>query len=339
MYPLKRLSLLIVTFVVSLALFIVWLAHNLNMEQQHQLGEVERASELAHQQALELQQQLKLTEQALVIGQAEVEQLQQVLRQSEELNAELQEELSLYRRIMAPEQSAGGAVIERFQLQKQLSEGYYRMQVLLIQVAHKKRWLDGDVDLLISGSEQGEPREYRLSDLRDSGSLPSFKFRYFQELSSNFKLPQGFLPEQVQVVVSFKADNASKVNRLTLNQEWQPLAIADDYPVAGIELLPTPELVSQEAQEEAGEAALQQSELTEAEAPSVSEAAVQAEAQLAQGEQLDQVEKATTVELIESDGEASQTAPSATRLVAPQGQGSGANTTDSPRNTMQLDSN
>lgn len=338
MYPLKRLSLLIVTFVVSLALFIVWLAHNLNMEQQQQLGEVERASELAHQQALELQQQLKLTEQALVIGQAEVEQLQQVLRQSEELNAELQEELSLYRRIMAPEQSAGGAVIERFQLQKQLSEGYYRMQILLIQVAHKKRWLDGDVDLLISGSEQGEPREYRLSDLRDSGSLPSFKFRYFQELSSNFKLPQGFLPEQVEVVVSFKADNASKVNRLTLNQEWQPLAIADDYPVAGIELLPTPDLVEHDTLEDAQEQAVQQSGFAEAEAPSTSESATQAEAQM---ESMEPVEKTTSVELVESDGEANQAAPSATRLVVPQGQSSsnGANTTDSPRNTMQLDSN
>lgn len=182
----------------------------------------QRAGEALDGQAV-LQQRLALVSLEQDSKIAELARLEQEVQQLSDENLSLKQELLVYRKIMAPEQQAGGMQIEQLHIEPMLSPGYYRIDVLLMQMARNKRWLQGELKLQVQGSQDGQPMTYSLSDLQASATELRFKFRYFQELSSELKLPEGFQAERVELSAFIKGNKWNKAAQIDVQQAWPGL--------------------------------------------------------------------------------------------------------------------
>ena len=79
---------------------------------------------------------------------------------------------------------------------------YISFSVLITQVAENRKYVGGDVTIKVIGL-MGEQRE-TITFSQDNavvGYPLKFRFRYFQDLIGQLKLPDGFRPERVSIDV------------------------------------------------------------------------------------------------------------------------------------------
>ncbi|WP_137673978.1 DUF6776 family protein [Agarivorans sp. Toyoura001] len=213
-------KLLVVSLIGALALTSVYGLSVVVEEKDQMISQLQlRLSNALDSQSV-LQQRLSMVQLEQDTGLAEVAQLKRNIDELTQQNVSITEELLVYRTIMAPEQQAGGMKIEQLHIEPMLSPGYYRMQVLLMQVARNKRWLKGDLELLVIGSQDLQPAQYSLSELQQESAALSFKFHYFQEVNADLKLPDGFKPERIELTAKVKGNKWNKKAEIVHQQNW-----------------------------------------------------------------------------------------------------------------------
>jgi hypothetical protein len=143
-------------------------------------------------------------------------------RLEEELQA-AREEVEFYRGIVSPGDVQSGLRIHRFTLQDDAVSGRYHYDLVLTQLKHNKSPVSGVVDWKITGFMLGEPGELALKGItRPAEQQLKFRFRYFQALSGQITLPDGF--EAAKVILTITP--AGKDKQEPVEQEF-------DWPVAG----------------------------------------------------------------------------------------------------------
>ncbi|MDX2319065.1 MAG: hypothetical protein QNK26_00520 [Moritella sp.] len=158
-----------------------------------------------------------------------VDQLTEQQRTMFNENTELKRELVFFQRIMAPEDVINGVKLESLTFIPEVSEDYYFMKIVLMQVQKKKRHIKASADLVFYGSEEGEPVEYRWSDLVDENQQKlTFSFRYFQTIEASVKFPLGFVPERVAFVGKVKGNRWNSAINLTQNFDWSAVLQSSD---------------------------------------------------------------------------------------------------------------
>ena len=126
--------------------------------------------------------------------------LREDLRVSHEESVALREEVTFYRSLMAPDRVAKGLQIAEFEANEQ-ADGGFSFHLLLTQVASRRTWVSGTVEVELAGSE-GSKAVLPLTEIASPSQYPlPYRFRYFQELTGRFTLPAGFEPEEVRVRV------------------------------------------------------------------------------------------------------------------------------------------
>jgi len=144
-------------------------------------------------------------------------------------NTELKRELVFYQRIMAPENVINGVKLESLTFIPEVSDDYYFMQLVLMQVQKKKRHIKATADLVFYGSLEGEPAEYRWSELVDDTEQKlNFSFRYFQAVEASIKFPLGFVPERVGFIGKVKGNRWNSGINLKQNFEWGAVLQSSD---------------------------------------------------------------------------------------------------------------
>lgn len=115
--------------------------------------------------------------------------------------AKLSEEVTFYRSLMAPSAIAKGLQIAKFETTP-LASGARSFHLLLTQIASRRSWLSGQVRIEVTGRT---PTGVQVLPLTELASLPQyplkFRFRYFQDLRGELRIPDGFSPDQVAVTV------------------------------------------------------------------------------------------------------------------------------------------
>ena len=84
---------------------------------------------------------------------------------------------------------------------------------MMTQVVDNTNYVQGEVAVNVIGLRSGEQEVIALRDLDDNISelgIP-FRFRYFQELKGILNLPDGFTPQQLQVVMQSRGQNSQRV--------------------------------------------------------------------------------------------------------------------------------
>lgn len=114
-------------------------------------------------------------------------------------DSDLREQLAFYRGIVSPQESQAGVRVYEFKLSKS-APSLYRYDLVLIQsVRHDKR-LSGSIDVVFDGVKAGQKQSFKLSDaMTEDRKNLLFSFRYFQEFSGTFHLPEGLRPLRATV--------------------------------------------------------------------------------------------------------------------------------------------
>ncbi|MEW9797111.1 DUF6776 family protein [Alteromonas sp. CYL-A6] len=143
--------------------------------------------------------QLHETDVQLELAKMEAEQL---LAAQNELKAKLEEattRLAFYQHVMAPEHTQDGFFVDGVEVIPAASTGYFRLRFVLLQQRQNKAVVKGDLAIAIEGSRDGAP--YTLEAGTDA-FLPDggikYRFKYFQPVSFEFRLPDNFVPEYLR---------------------------------------------------------------------------------------------------------------------------------------------
>ncbi len=119
-----------------------------------------------------------------------------------ELQARIQkqsEQLAFYQGIVGADQKAGLRV-QDLEVLPGARPGTFSLRLVLAQALRNDRRISGKVELTVQGEQGGQPASLSLADLTvDHTAKLDFSFRYFQNLTTELSLPDGFLPSRVTV--------------------------------------------------------------------------------------------------------------------------------------------
>ncbi|SVD09054.1 uncharacterized protein METZ01_LOCUS361908, partial [marine metagenome] len=122
-------------------------------------------------------------------------------------------DIAFYRGIVSPDDTAGPR-IQSFKMSRSIGPRTFNMQLVLAQAFRSGLQVVGHVELSVDGVRQGEAVRLGLQDLLADGVSPSrlnFSFRYFQDLTVDLVLPQGFAPQRITVRITPKGKSAKTV--------------------------------------------------------------------------------------------------------------------------------
>ncbi len=158
--------------------------------------------------------ELQLTElgRSEQMANASVEQTGLNIAQLQETNKQLEKELSFYRSIMAPELDKVGLNIQNLELVS-IEPGVFEFSLTLTQVKKQDWYLKGNYKIeLISVVEGKEVNTILKPMILDKAFKSKFSFRYFQTLTSRFKLVENLKPQAILVSASTQ-DGKQRVSK------------------------------------------------------------------------------------------------------------------------------
>ena len=131
-------------------------------------------------------------------------------------NARLREEVTFYKSLMAPGSDAEGLRVAELEILPTEAANEFNFEILLTQVALRRRYIAGDLRIDVIGQSAGGPASsgvfqddvvLSLTDLSDINTYPlKFRFRYFQDLAGRITLPEDFVPATVRVSATQTAE-------------------------------------------------------------------------------------------------------------------------------------
>lgn len=169
--------------------------------------------------ATQLREQVAILERSSKIDHLAALDVKADLGQMEEELQAAREEIEFYRGIVAPGDVQPGLRIHRFTLEEGGAPGEYHYDLVLTQLKRNDRYITGVVDWKISGSMLGEQGELALAGVTNPPARQlNFRFRYFQDLSGQITLPEGF--EAERVILSIKPGGKGKLPPVEQAFDW-----------------------------------------------------------------------------------------------------------------------
>ncbi len=176
-------------------------------------------------QVSRLKQQLSVIESGSQVDRLSVQQTQKRLTDMQVTLGELKEKLAFYQRIMAPEKINESLYIQDVRLISMPEVNSHKFMLTLSQGVGKKRAIKGVVELFISGQIGSEDKTLKFKELNveHKSNIP-FSFRYFQTVTRDLALPDGFTPHSVQVKLNPSGKKAESVEK---TWDWAELVSAE----------------------------------------------------------------------------------------------------------------
>jgi hypothetical protein len=149
---------------------------------------------------------------------------QKVLKTMESQHYQVKKELAFYEKVMAPEKTADGVVVDRMSIYPTGSPHHFRFQIVLVQQQVRKRFAKGYVSFLLTGSLDNKPNQLKLNNISSSTRKDlSFSFQYFQIVEGEFTLPENFLPEKLELSTILPKNRWQKHQRINESFMWNDL--------------------------------------------------------------------------------------------------------------------
>ena len=128
---------------------------------------------------------------------------------------EQRDAIEFYRGIMSPADGGRGLRVQDLRLSKGADDREYKIRLVLVQVMQHDRAVKGDVAFSLEGAQDGVATSYTLDQLvpSDEDSSWPFSFRYFQAFDRSLILPDGFLPERINVEVRSRTKSISNIEQ------------------------------------------------------------------------------------------------------------------------------
>ncbi len=136
---------------------------------------------------------------------------------------ELKEELAFYRGIVSPQDASSGLHLQRFKIEANGKSRSYRYKIVLTQVLKNDRLATGKVRLSVDGMQNNQPRTLSLKALGEKSVKElDYRFKYFQKLEGNLKLPRGFTAYRVTATIVPRSRKRNSIEK-TINWSGQEI--------------------------------------------------------------------------------------------------------------------
>ena len=147
----------------------------------------------------QLNEQLNQFKIELDVAQLNLEKTQEMLLEAMERETELEKQINFYQRVVAPEETTDGFLIEYSELIRSQDENAFTLSLVLLQKQNIKDVIKGSLDIRLFGTSDGKFVNYALSELSEETQAFNYGFRYFQVKDIPFVLPLGFAPERFEI--------------------------------------------------------------------------------------------------------------------------------------------
>lgn len=152
-----------------------------------------------------------MAERRLEVSNQTLEYLREMLQTSEAELRKIREEIELFRKITGPNREEKLS-IHTLRVFATGENGRWGYRLVLYQ-GDFSNIAEGRYDLVLHGHAEGSPGQYRLSGLAEDSQQQSFSFRHFVALSGEFKLPERFEVERVEVEASPSDKKLGAINK------------------------------------------------------------------------------------------------------------------------------
>jgi len=123
------------------------------------------------------------------------------------------EDLAFYQRVVSVDEKEGLRV-QDLAVARDTVTGAYTVRMVLAQALRNDKRISGTLELELEGRRDGAPASLALSELTPgSEARLDFSFRYFQNLESELRVPDGFVPESVKVILNPTGKKAKPVEQ------------------------------------------------------------------------------------------------------------------------------
>ena len=173
-------------------------------------------------QSTALRDQISQLQLQAVADQQTLNELRDDLRQQAADIGALEDMLAFYRAVLAPEEVDVPAVIRPPELVKLDDTSRWRLSVVIHRSEEGDAVYGGQLSVIVRGEGPGEPVLSTLGEVDSattSGVFP-LRFRYLQELQVVISLPEAFLPETIESVVTLTGPVRRTLRR---SDRWQDL--------------------------------------------------------------------------------------------------------------------
>lgn len=163
-----------------------------------------------------LRSELAITDRSNIVDMRATEEVQGTINTLRQRIMQLEQDVSFYRQVMAPESIELGLIIAEFDVNSIEQGNRYHYKAVFRQAGAGDKVLEGNVQINIIGQQGVERLVLALSDLVPESIPfePSLNFRYFQNIEGELQLPEGFMPEHVEVLAETNKPTAIKVEKI-----------------------------------------------------------------------------------------------------------------------------
>ena len=149
-------------------------------------------------------------------------ELRDDLRQRAADIAALEDMLAFYRAVLAPDEADAPVVIRPPELVELGDASRWRLSIVVHRSEEGDAVYLGQLGVVVRGSGAGEPIISSLGevDSATNSSVLPLRFRYLQELQVVISLPEAFLPETIESVVTLTGPVRRTLRR---SDRWQDL--------------------------------------------------------------------------------------------------------------------
>lgn len=163
-----------------------------------------------------LQSELTIAGRSNLVDQRATEEVQGTVSALRQRIAQLEQDVSFYRQVMSPDSDELGLIIAEFDVTALDGAGSFHYRAVFRQAGAGDRVLEGKVQVDIVGQLDEQRQVLPLATILPENRTfdPALNFRYFQNLEGEFILPEGFVPEQVEVRAESSKPTVIKVEKI-----------------------------------------------------------------------------------------------------------------------------
>lgn len=170
----------------------------------------------AQDEVSSLRSELAIAGRSNLVDQRVTEEVQSTVSALRQRIMQLEQDVSFYRQVLSPESDELGLIIAEFDVTPVDDAGHFHYKAVFRQAGAGDRVLEGKVQIAIAGRADEQRQVLALDKIlpEDKTFDPALNFRYFQNLEGEFILPEGFVPEQVEVKAETSKPTAIKVEKI-----------------------------------------------------------------------------------------------------------------------------
>ena len=140
---------------------------------------------------------------------------------------ELKQTLVLYRDVVAPEEGETAVILRQPSVQISAESRQWQVDIVVHRGEGKDRQYRGELRLMVEGKQDGLPRTLQLASVDNGTKTGVFplKFRYLQKIQAVISLPDAFVPETIESVVTLTQPVKETVRR---SDPWSSRVAAEN---------------------------------------------------------------------------------------------------------------